>query len=193
MLQGGSIEVWSMILRTDISSSKTKTKGLDFFEYLHRKHTSWVQDPYAATTEWPAWLEFWLKSWLAGLLFGCFGWWQRIASQGQGAWLTFLLLMQKSFLLCHKTWPLLLFKHYFCLIWVQHRFSHKIKQILDESSSQAPPEIAEFAEILKTKYWQKTFLLLMQKSCLVTKKHDLCYLSGKRNQITISIWFNWKI
>ena len=25
--------------------------------------------------------------------------------------------MQKSFLLCHKTWPLLLFKHYFCLIY----------------------------------------------------------------------------
>ena len=96
---------------TDFSAFHSK-----IFKYLHRKHTSWVQDPYAATTEWPAWLEFWLKSWLAGLLFGCFGWWQRIASQGQGAWLTFLLLMQKSFLLCHKTWPLLLFKHYFCLI-----------------------------------------------------------------------------
>ena len=55
------------------------------FRYLHRKHTSWVQDPYAAITEWPNWLKGWLKICLAGLLFGCYGWWQRIASQGQGA------------------------------------------------------------------------------------------------------------
>ena len=36
-------------------------------------------------------------------------------------------------------------------------FHTKIKQILDELSSQAPPEVAEFAEILKTKYWQRLF------------------------------------
>ena len=56
-----------MILRTDISSSKTKFEGLDFFKYLHRKHTSWVQDPYAATglTGLTGWKAGWKHSWLA--------------------------------------------------------------------------------------------------------------------------------
>ncbi len=45
--------------------------------------------------------------------------------------------------------------------------------------AKPPLEVAELAEILKTKYWQRLFCYSC-KNLALSQKHDLCYLSEKK-------------
>ena len=140
-----------------------------------------------------------LTGWKAGRKAGWLACYSAVMADDRGSQVK---VKAHDWLFCFSCKNLLCFvtKHDLCYflntIFVWSKFSTdfhtKIKQILDELSSQAPPWSCWVCWDFEDKILAKTFLLLMQKSCLVTKKHDLCYLSGKRNQITIPIWFNWK-